>query len=246
LTPQESSVIDSVENALRWFARLSPTADSLWQFYRAHARRGVYLTDATFSAVDSARTPKDFWVVIMPYDPPKLGDRAKAGGYHPVTKRLGILRTSLGRVADGLIMAHELVHARQYLIEGHTLAPKGSERWLLDEVEAYQTVSRILNQTTRSRWQREAVIPSLRDRDEFKRRSGMTPWSFTWTSAGADWVRTAKLFGASTRLDVAYLTTQLDFDVNMATVERETRGQPTALHRGTILFMERYCGIVPR
>jgi hypothetical protein len=77
--------------------------------------------------------------------------------------------------------------------------------------------------------------------------SWMTPWSFTWNPSRADSVRIASIFPVTTVNDRSYFNTQLDYDVNMATVVRETASQVAeARRRGTILMMERYCGIVPR
>lgn len=172
LTPVHREFLGSFERGLAELAERSAAADTLWQFYRAHAIPAQRINDRLLVPVRVGRD-QDFYITPALEDTVDLADSTFVFGKYSFEADLLVLRyIELTPLLKGLFFSHEIVHAYRDKIRGIPQYPALSPAWIREEVIAHVGGTRILNELTAGGWARLVVngleqrLTAIRDRGQ--------------------------------------------------------------------------------
>jgi hypothetical protein len=140
------------------------------------------------------------------------------------------------QLARGLMLAHELEHARDCLLNGEPDSKVLSESWLMGELNAHAKVMLVLNEWTQGGWKK--IVSASRERREAMTASrGHRPESSVFGQLPEDREAFAKQFGVLDDVTIGLLFFQLDVDANLLNinVQMQRYGRPEAEAMGHYL-----------
>ncbi len=213
----QARVIDESRKALADLAAKSPKAKELLDFHDAHAIAAMAEPNG-LRVVTEPPKDKPWFFIAADTTPVKMG---ATGGViaifncQPPNMRLKGQKTS--DLVRGLLLAHELSHAVDCLVNHEPPSVLFDEVWLLGELNAHGNVFAILNEWTDG-WWKTLVQASQERRVNTSLERGKRPESNVFGQFPEDRAEFVKRFGALDANSMGFFFAQLDIDANITNV----------------------------
>lgn len=245
-TPEEKRAINEAIKGLERLAEHSAQAKHALDFLRQNSVPAC-LDDSTVAVypVDSTQVlgPTGFYLApFISGFSVGAGSTTMAAGYLPRLRTLLITVTDLSTLVRGLLMAHELKHAEDNLVNSYTLGQRGSGEEVTAEMSAYGGQRVVLDQYTNGGWSR-IVAESCLERAKFKEDRQIPPHHFTFDSVPGDSARIVNLLPGTTVKDLGPLTVILTMDANYALVDQFAQEEQVRF-QGKRTFVRRYLDLL--
>lgn len=227
LPPDQSRILREARQGLQALTEQSPHALTLLRFYDTRRLLG-YVDNSTIRAFETSPTDgvRRFYVVGNPTRRLEAGDTGVYAEFscypHPV---MTLHDSNASSMTRGLLLAHELEHARDCLLNGEPESEQFSDVWLQGELNAYRTTQRILNELSNGAWTRSLVPNSWRERQAILTSQGRNLQESAFGDLPSDRSRFTSVFPF---IDhdlgfLSYLGTQMNLDANGYNVSRVAR-----------------------
>lgn len=217
----QRQILDTSRAALALVAQRSASAAKALAFYDRNAvpakAEGGSTIVATLPTPDQ---PTPFFVDADPRPLVVTSDGAVFAHFvcHPTPGMR--LRTSdqISPFVRGVLLAHELEHATDCLLQGEPDTRPLDDNWLLGEFHAHSTVFVILNETTKNGWG-TLVKASQQRRQTIIAQRGARSESSIFGQLPEDVADIKQLFGDAPSVDMGFYLAQLDIDANVENVK---------------------------
>lgn len=222
-TLEESHLLQSYVDGLAEIAKTSPMADTLLTFYQTASTKARPHPGGDVQVLESPKTDKYFFVVpqVGVQTTPLPNQGAVAARYEGRVMELN--NNNFSPFVRGLMVGHELVHARDEILDGEPPSEPLSPTWLTGEGHAHYVVYTILNEYTSGTWKLKA-IESAHERRQLALANGHSEAAMTFNASSADSVRMVEMFGPLGLDDLSLLLTQFTVDANMLNLKEVTAG----------------------
>lgn len=220
----QQQILDASRAALALVAQKSAAAAKLLAFYdqnavpaKAEAGTTIVVTTPKFDQ------PTPFFVDADPRQ--LIVEEGAAGGAvfarfvcHPTPGMRLRTSTEISPFVRGVLLAHELEHATDCLLQGEPDSQPLDDTWLLGELRAHGKVFIILNEATKNGWS-TIVNTSQQRRQAIIATRSARPESSIFGQLPEDVADIKKLFGDVPLIDVGFYLAQLDIDANVENVK---------------------------
>ncbi|MFH1236351.1 MAG: hypothetical protein V1685_05455 [Parcubacteria group bacterium] len=245
LTPDEQRVFDFCDSSLTSVARKSHTADSLLRFYRAHGVPARYMGSGQIKVLSTTEDSLFFFVYVNQSGDSTIGaHEAKVVATFSIPARsLGIEMCGFSKFVQGMMLAHELSHAVDCLVNHEPNSEALSDDWLMGEINAHHTTYAILNEYSKDTWGK-LVRDSREERLKTALAGGHSNQSFTIGNMPGDssrivsCMKTIKLPWSVQDFNV--LATWMTVDANMVNISIVAGSSDQDRMNGMGMFMRAF------
>ena len=240
-------VIAKGREALAYLAAKSPAAKEQLAFYDEAAIIGKYEVGVGIRVINTAR-PGQIVGFFLVADPTPIDMKGESRGAEFANFECSagsppgmLLRDGeTSKLTRGLILAHEIAHAKDCLLNGEPESKRLSRDWLMGELNAHARVMTILNEWTDGGWKK--IVTASRDRRVAETiAKGKRPESSAFGVMEEDRALFIKQFGELDHITQGLLFFQLNVDANISNINLQMKnlGRPEDEAMGHCLDMLR-------
>lgn len=239
----QMAIISAAHASLVEIAKRSKKAAELLAFYDAYGLPAIRMDDNYMKVATTPTTPIWFLVVANPAriaTEDKLAHIGAQFSCHPPAMYLQ--KIDMSAFMQGILLAHELSHANDCLVNHEPPSRYPDPDWLLGEGNAHQTVYEILSQYSDGKWA-ELVMASRARREAFAISQGGHPEAMVFSVTPEDEPAITAMFGTLDPVSMGTLDSQLSVDANMANVDVQSdryklTGEQRMSHR--VEFLQKF------
>lgn len=218
------AIISAAHASLVEIAKKSKKAAELLAFYDAYGLPAIRVDAERMQYATTPTTPMWFLVIANPAKLAGLEDNLAhvAAQFSCQPPAMILRKIDLTAFLQGILLAHELSHATDCLVNHEPPSNYPDPVWLLGEGNAHAAVFQVLTEYTGGKW-KDLVTASRARREAFAVSQGGHPEAMVFNATPGDQDAVTSMFGELDTVSMGTLLSQLTVDVNMENVSVQSK-----------------------